>query len=183
LSFLKYCIPILVRQLFINKKRYRFTLFVMQTFYIYRIKKSLDMKKMLLIFSAAAIFGCAQKTTPAGADTGNPGGGQTMISKGGGAPSSQASSGSSNAAATPAILPSGSTSAKIPATPVSSSAPEVLGQSTFNAKCSRCHGLKVTGDYTADRWVSIMQVMAGRAGLTDTEKENVLAYVKANSKK
>jgi mono/diheme cytochrome c family protein len=59
----------------------------------------------------------------------------------------------------------------------------MLGQSTYNAKCGKCHGLKVTTDFTADRWVSIMQVMASKAHLDDTEKENVLAYVKANAKK
>ena len=48
----------------------------------------------------------------------------------------------------------------------------MLGQSTFNVKCGKCHGLKVTTDYTADRWVSIMQVMATKAQLTETEKEN-----------
>jgi hypothetical protein len=58
-----------------------------------------------------------------------------------------------------------------------------MGQSTYNAKCGKCHGLKVTTDYTADRWISIMQVMAPKAHLDDTEKENVLAYVKANAKK
>lgn len=65
--------------------------------------------------------------------------------------------------------------------------PEVMaqieGQKTFNAKCGRCHGLKVTTDYTDVRWVQIMQVMATKANLTATEKDNVLAYVRANCKK
>ena len=61
--------------------------------------------------------------------------------------------------------------------------PEMLGQATFNAKCGRCHGLKIPGDYTVDRWIGVMQDMARRANLSDTEKENVLAYVKANAKK
>jgi len=61
--------------------------------------------------------------------------------------------------------------------------PEMLGQATYNAKCGKCHGLKVTTDYTAERWISVMQVMAPKARLDDTEKENVLAYVKANAKK
>lgn len=59
----------------------------------------------------------------------------------------------------------------------------IEGQSTFNAKCNRCHAYKVTTDYTDSRWVSIMQVMAIKANLTETEKSNVLAYVRANSKK
>jgi hypothetical protein len=62
-------------------------------------------------------------------------------------------------------------------------APLIAGQQTYNAKCGRCHPHKVTSDYTADRWVSIMQVMAPKANLNDAEKSNVLAYVKANAKK
>jgi len=58
----------------------------------------------------------------------------------------------------------------------------IAGQATFNAKCGRCHGYKIPSDYTVDRWISIMQVMAMKANLTDIEKENVLAYVKANAK-
>jgi mono/diheme cytochrome c family protein len=58
-----------------------------------------------------------------------------------------------------------------------------MGQGTFNAKCGKCHGLKATSDFTADRWVNILQVMAIKANLTEGEKENVLAYVKANAKK
>lgn len=60
---------------------------------------------------------------------------------------------------------------------------EIRGQATYTAKCGKCHGLKVTADYSADRWVNIMQVMAQKAHLDDTEKENVLTYVKANAKK
>ncbi len=62
---------------------------------------------------------------------------------------------------------------------------QIAGQNTFTAKCGRCHQYKVTTDYTADRWASIMAVMANatHANLTETEKENVLAYVRANSKK
>ena len=65
----------------------------------------------------------------------------------------------------------------------SSDAAAIAGQSTFNQKCGRCHGLKVVSDYTVDRWISVMQVMAMKANLTDIEKENVLAFVKANAKK
>jgi cytochrome c5 len=61
--------------------------------------------------------------------------------------------------------------------------PEQQGQAIYSAKCGQCHGLKVTTDYTADRWITVMQVMAPKARLTDVEKENVLAYVKFNAKK
>ena len=67
--------------------------------------------------------------------------------------------------------------------------PEVLsqiaGQATFNAKCGRCHQLRVTTNYTSDRWAAVMAVMSNsaHANLSETERENVLAYVQANSKK
>jgi hypothetical protein len=83
----------------------------------------------------------------------------------------------------PVVPVSPNTPGSMPVDPAKLKSPEVLGQSTFNAKCGRCHGLKVTSDYTAERWVSIMQVMAQKAQLTDTEKENVLAYVKVNAKR
>jgi hypothetical protein len=59
----------------------------------------------------------------------------------------------------------------------------MLGQATYNAKCGKCHGLKIASDYTVDRWISVMQIMAPKAKLDETEKENVLAYVKANAKR
>ena len=59
----------------------------------------------------------------------------------------------------------------------------ITGQSIYNTKCGQCHGLKVTTDYTAAHWASVLAVMAPRANLTDAEREQVYAYVKANSKK
>jgi mono/diheme cytochrome c family protein len=70
---------------------------------------------------------------------------------------------------------------KAPAT--ATDAAIAAGQNTFNAKCGRCHGLKTPGDFTAERWVGIMDAMAPKAHLTDIEKANVYAYVKANAKK
>jgi len=57
------------------------------------------------------------------------------------------------------------------------------GQLTYTAKCGTCHGLKPTNAFTAESWVGIMAVMAPKARLSDTEKENVYAYVKANAKR
>ncbi len=138
------------------------------------------MKKVTLILTLAVfVFGCAKKTTPVGSASSAPSGNSgKVVSE---ASASSAATGSS--AATPAANQSEGTGAKTPAAPSTTSSPEVMGQSTFNAKCGKCHGLKPTTDYTADRWVSIMQVMAPKARLTDAEKENVLAYVKANAKK
>ncbi len=93
---------------------------------------------------------------------------------------------SSSTPASPAAIPSVPSTPEGTRTPTDRSgttSPEMLGQATFNVKCGKCHGLKVTSDYTADRWISIMQVMATKAQLTETEKENVLAYVKANAKR
>jgi mono/diheme cytochrome c family protein len=60
---------------------------------------------------------------------------------------------------------------------------QIAGKSTYNAKCGKCHGLKVTSDFNAAQWAGILAVMAPLAELTATEKENVYAYVKANAKK
>ena len=119
------------------------------------------MKKVLTIIALTIlVWGCAKKLTPSNSATG------------------QSNNGSTTAAITPS---EGNAVSKTKV--LEETSPEVLGQTTYNAKCGRCHGLKVTADYTADRWVSIMQVMATKANLTDVEKENVLTFVKANAKK
>ena len=139
------------------------------------LKNNLDMKKTLSIIALSVlVWGCSHKMSPAsaGAGTGTSGSGTTAAT-----PVTTTSS-------APVAAPSDDkTGSKTPADATAKTAsPEMLGQSTFNEKCGRCHGLKVTTDYTADRWVSIMQVMATKARLDDTEKSNVLAYVKANAK-
>jgi cytochrome c5 len=141
------------------------------------LKNNLDMKKTLSIIALSVfVWGCSHKMTPAsaGAGTGTSGSG-----------TSAAAPATTTSTAAVATLPEDKTGSKTaPGTDSARSAsPEMLGQSTYNAKCGRCHGLKVTTDYTADRWVSIMQVMATKARLDDTEKSNVLAYVKANAKR
>jgi mono/diheme cytochrome c family protein len=151
------------------------------------IKNILDMKKTLSIAVLSVfVWGCSHKLTPAA------GGSGTGVSNSGApaaVPSSVKSEGAGTAAtpvtpATPvAKLPDDKTGSKTPADATSSASPAVMGQGIYNAKCGRCHGLKVTTDYTSDRWASIMQVMATKAQLNDTEKENVLAYVRANAKK
>ena len=57
------------------------------------------------------------------------------------------------------------------------------GQQIYTTKCGRCHGLKRAEDYTAERWVGIMQDMAVRARLDSVEKAHVLGYVQANAKR
>jgi mono/diheme cytochrome c family protein len=151
---------------------------------------------MKRIFTIAAltifVWGCAKKIAPqssASSPSSNSGSAVTVPPappKFEAAAAANATPVASTAPAGPAPIPS------VPATPAGTrtpaertgtSSPEMLGQATYNTKCGRCHGLKVTADYTADRWISIMQVMATKAQLAEAEKENVLAYVKANAKK
>lgn len=66
--------------------------------------------------------------------------------------------------------------------PVVSAEVIAAGKTTFEAKCGRCHALKNPGDYTAVQWVQLVGVMAPKALLTDTEKNNVLAYVQSGAK-
>ena len=58
-----------------------------------------------------------------------------------------------------------------------------LGKTIFETRCGRCHGLKNTADYTSQRWEGILRSMTPKARLTQTEIQQVTAYVKANSKK
>jgi cytochrome c5 len=135
------------------------------------------MKKTFTILALSVlVWGCAKKSTPT-ASTGVPASNSGSVSN---APAAKTEGNVTNTG-TVAVTPSTPEGTRSPAETVKS--PEMLGQSTYNAKCGRCHGLKVTTDYTADRWVSIMQVMASKAHLDETEKSNVLAYVKANAKK
>lgn len=59
----------------------------------------------------------------------------------------------------------------------------VTGKNVFEAKCGRCHGLKEPQNYTAERWVKIVDWMAPKANLDATQKSNVLAYVNFYAKK
>ena len=142
------------------------------------------MKRIFIIIALTVlVWGCAKKISPSASSvgTGAPNTGAPAVAP---SLSSKTESTSANSTAT-AVTPAYTTdkATKVPVDVTKAPAPELLGQSTFNAKCSRCHGLKVTTNYTADRWVSIMQVMASKANLTEVEKENVLAFVKANAKK
>jgi cytochrome c553 len=58
----------------------------------------------------------------------------------------------------------------------------VAGKQTYIANCGRCHSLKNTSDYTTDEWVPLVDKMAHKAKLSDSDKANVLAYVQANAK-
>jgi cytochrome c5 len=126
------------------------------------------MKKIIIIFFAAfALYSCAKRMTPATSNT---------------APTSEAKSATiltpvPVAEAKPAeptpvdIKPAFEPTIKKETTEVT------VGKETYKAKCGRCHNLKDPENYTAIRWVKIIDWMAPKAQLKTSEKENVLAYV------
>jgi cytochrome c5 len=57
------------------------------------------------------------------------------------------------------------------------------GKNIYISKCGRCHALKAITDYSKQQWIPIMDRMAEKAKLSDTEKTEVLVYVQANAKK
>jgi len=57
------------------------------------------------------------------------------------------------------------------------------GKNVYEIKCTKCHGAKATDVYTSERWDGILKMMVPKARLTDSETEQVTAYVKANAKK
>ncbi len=131
------------------------------------------MKNIVIGFvSMVLIGGCAKKITPAnnGSSTSNT------------QPLPAGTTAGSGSEVTMVINNQGGSAAPKTETPADATA-IAAGQNTFNAKCGRCHGLKNPGDFTAERWEGIMDAMAPKAHLTDIEKANVYAYVKANAKK
>lgn len=132
------------------------------------------------------VWGCAKKITPAKSETPPPSNTGSAIQT-----PSQNNNERQASAPTPAtntnttITPGvgGPTGTLPAATPKPEEAILIAGQQIFNAKCNRCHAYRVTTDYTADRWMSIMAVMSIKANLTQSERDNVTAYVRANSKK
>lgn len=145
------------------------------------------MKKVIAIAAIALfVWSCTKKMTPAQGETNTPNTGS--INGAPSQPNTEMKAATTTTAATaatqsPIATQGGDMGTKTAPAATGHDAMLIAGQATHNAKCGRCHGLKVTTDYTAERWVSIMQVMATKARLDETEKANVLAYVQANSKK
>ena len=82
------------------------------------------------------------------------------------------------------------TSAETPSAETSKSNAEVTdasllaaGKAIYETKCTRCHGMKPTTFYTADRWNGILKSMVPKARLTETETQEVTAFVRANAKR
>ena len=142
------------------------------------------MKKLTAILIASVvIWGCSKKMSPsAGSNSGN-NGGIVMNNTPLGETKNPANTNPMPATANAPVQAGDPTGARPAAATSPAEAQLLRGQSIHNAKCGRCHGLKVTTDYTAERWISIMQVMAQKARLDETEKADVLAYVQANSKR
>jgi mono/diheme cytochrome c family protein len=57
------------------------------------------------------------------------------------------------------------------------------GKTIYEARCTRCHGMKPLDVYTPERWDGILKIMVPKAKLTESETQQVTAYVKANVKK
>lgn len=56
------------------------------------------------------------------------------------------------------------------------------GKMIYEAKCGRCHDLPKPASYSYRRWSYIMDEMAPKAKLNDSEKTMVLTYVQDNAK-
>ena len=128
------------------------------------------------------VWGCAKKATPVKSETPTPNIGANTQDN-----SKTVTTTTTTATTTTTVANNPQSPTSLPPLDKSKLSPEenakIEGQQTFNAKCGKCHGYKPASDYTELRWVQIMQVMAPKANLNETEKANVLAYVRANAKK
>lgn len=139
------------------------------------------MKKLLSVLTMAIlVWGCAKKIAPAGtSNSGN----SVMPAETNIGGKGNVNEGTSTTLQTPAENTGTFGVKEAPKERTPEETATINGQNIFNVKCGTCHGLKPTTDYTADRWASILAVMAPRANLSVDEREQVYAYVKANSKK
>jgi hypothetical protein len=80
-----------------------------------------------------------------------------------------------------ASTPSGPTEAQLTAakTKYPNATMETLkqGHDLYYGTCTKCHGAKDITSRSEERWPGILDNMAKKAGITDTEKEAVLNYV------
>jgi|GEM_PF-5359411 len=59
---------------------------------------------------------------------------------------------------------------------------EEAGKTLYASKCSKCHAAKNVGSYTFNQWEVILKKMVPNAKLTADEENQVVAYIRANSK-
>lgn len=145
------------------------------------------MKKLFAILGMTIlIWGCAKKMAPVKSETPSSNTGSNMPSNNNVSNTSPSNAGATATTSTPVITGNtGETGTKTAALGTMSPQDMAIrdGQNTYNMKCNKCHQLYVTTNFTEVRWVQVMQVMARNANLNETEKSNVLAYVRANAKK
>ena len=145
------------------------------------------MKKIFsIVFLSVLFWGCAKKIIPVNAKLPSSISGPVVTSN---VEMPETVTNNTTPSNIPTTFTTSATSSSKIVVKMGTQTPEVMaqiaGQSTFNAKCGRCHQLKVTTNYTSDRWAAVMAVMsnASHANLSETERVNVLAYVQANSQK
>jgi mono/diheme cytochrome c family protein len=59
---------------------------------------------------------------------------------------------------------------------------EEMGKNVYTTKCGKCHALKNVGSFTYTQWEGILKSMVPKAKLTADEENQVVAYIKSNSK-
>ena len=138
------------------------------------------MKKFLIpALLILVVWSCSHKSTPTKSDMGSSSASSPIIVD---KPATNTDPTVANTGAVPGKDSPEKGAKTVERTGAGNDAAAIAGQAIYNQKCNRCHPYKITSDYTVDRWISVMQVMAEKAHLSDMEKENVLAYVKANAK-
>ena len=115
---------------------------------------------MKKIFSASVlmilVWGCAKKITPSNSGT-SPSNSQSTPAE------TNTGKGTEPVAILIPTTNTGAAETKVaPKEATAEDAAIIAGQSLYTAKCGRCHNLKVTTDYTAERWTDILAVMAPR---------------------
>ena len=69
-----------------------------------------------------------------------------------------------------------------PLTPEEIAAGIADGKTVFELKCHECHKQPMVGKYSKEEWPGIMNKMARKAHLSDTEKSHVLAFVLSSTR-
>jgi mono/diheme cytochrome c family protein len=129
------------------------------------------MKKLsIIIIAIIALYSCAKKMTPVATQP------TATINEAKPAKLPAVQANINNETAIADSLERAKVAAKV-TTAKTETAEVTIGKETFKAKCGRCHELKNPTDYTAAKWVKLVDWMAPKAKLTATEKDNVLAYV------